>query len=136
VAGALITASPVTLANLEQLYSGTYTPTITTGVNCDSAVNNGIWKYLVVNNIVQVFGQVQIDATSAGTVCKARATLPRTTDITTTSQLAGTMHTLTGSTVKESGSIIGDITNEAVEFQYVPTSTALVTFSFTFAYAV
>lgn len=90
----------ITLAALVALInnvdSGTYTPTVAGSVNITS-VTAYVCSYMKVGNIVTVAGRVDVDPTSTGNT-QFEMTLPIASDFTNQNQCAGTCNIFSGST--------------------------------------
>jgi len=74
------------------VYSGTYTPTITQGTNCtgNGGTTNGVaWRYTRVGGVITVWGGCYVPVSATGTYTTFSISLPTTT--------AGDANTLVGS---------------------------------------
>ncbi len=114
-----------------QVYSGTYTPTLTNTTNLDASTAY-LNQYMRVGSVVTVSGRVDMDPTATGNT-ELGLTLPIASDVSGTEQVAGVFHGL-GTT--EPGVIFGDATNNRATFQHNAVGTANRTFYFTFTYRI
>jgi len=114
-----------------QVYSGTYTPTLTNTTNLDASTAY-LNQYMRVGSVVTVSGRVDMDPTATGNT-ELGVTLPIASDVSGTEQVAGVFHGL-GTT--EPGVIFGDATNNRATFQHNAVGTANRTFYFTFTYRI
>ncbi len=115
------------------VFSGTYTPTMTPVTNVTAAVAN-VCFYSRVGNVVTFSGTVSIDPTSAGSI-EVGVSLPIASNFTGTSNAAGTFSAYT-SGVSDQGSVTADATNDRLSFKGVVASTAYNSFAFTAQYRV
>lgn len=121
--------SPV--ANDGNVYSGTYTPTLTGVTNID-AVTANVCQYLRVGNVVTVSGMIGVDATATGNYT-FRASLPIASNFTSASQCNGS---LTASGGLGYSRIVADTVNDAAQFDGNTSSTAGNNSSFSFTYLI
>ena len=77
------------------LSSGLYTPTITDGANTDGTPSVNECQYLRVGDVITVSGSVFVDPTAADTQTDFEMSLPIASDLTATSDLAGTIAAVT-----------------------------------------
>ena len=118
------------------IFSGTYTPTLTNTTNV--AVSSiGAIQYMRVGNVVTVSGSVIIDPTTAATNSTLNMSLPIASAISASRQLAGTGCSF--STTKYGDNVLaifGDATNDRAEFRFYPTGAASESYTFSFTYQV
>jgi hypothetical protein len=117
------------------VFSGTYTPTLTnvTNVAASTAV---ICQYMRVGNVVTVSGTVNIDPTAASTLTVVRISLPIASAMTATTQLAGTCHGNWVVGVAGAGAMIADTTNDEALLRTIPPNDANAGYAFTFTYRI
>ena len=117
------------------IFSGSYTPTLTNTTNIASSTASTLY-YTRVGNVVAVFGRVNITATATGNTLLG-ISLPIASALTTNGQVAG-MGSLTSSTVANNtfGRINADATNDRAQFQLNSTLTTNQTYSINFTYVV
>jgi hypothetical protein len=126
--------SPV--ANDGNVFSGTYTPTLTNTTNV-AASTTGVCQYMRVGSVVTVSGQLSIDPTSAAADTVIRMTLPIASDFSgSTRTCAGTFASLSN-VYGEVGCILAlsNVTGQA-EFRSRPSSASNTSFSFSFTYRI
>ena len=111
--------------------SGTYTPTATGIVNCDT-VTTFESSWFRVGNVVQVSGRVDVDPTASGDT-RWSLSLPVPGDLVVIYDLAGTAARRSGS-VSSPGAVYAGVTSDEAEFQMniAATSTQEVYFSFSY----
>ena len=132
IARTAVTAPAVTDGNV---FSGTYTPTLTNQTNISSSTA-GVCQYMRVGNVVTVSGQVSITATASGDVVM-RVSLPVASNFAGTSQLAGMFTQNAGnSTVSIVGGCAADATNDVARFRFNAPNTDAAIFNFHFTYQV
>lgn len=95
------------------VYSGTYTPTITSIGNLD-ATSSAQCQFMRVGNVVTVSGVIEIDPTTSG-LTEFRIDLPISSDITSITNLSG-QAIVTAATTRYSLQCKGDTTNDAAYF--------------------
>jgi hypothetical protein len=118
------------------IFSGTYTPTLTNTTNVASSTASAN-QYMRVGNVVTVSGTVIIDPTTAATNTALGMSLPIASAISSSRQLGGSGSSF--STTKYGDNnivIIGDATNDRAEFRLNPTGAASETYNFSFTYQV
>ncbi len=117
------------------VFSGTYTPTLTNTTNI-AASTPYVCQYMRVGNVVTVSGRLNIDPTAATTASELGISLPIASDITASTECAGTGAIQTSTTEVSSGGILGDTTNNRAQFRFVAGGTAARDYGFTFTYLV
>ena len=118
------------------IFSGTYTPTLTNTTNVASSTASAN-QYMRVGNVVTVSGVVIIDPTTAATNSVLNMSLPIASALTASRQLGGTGCSI--STTKYGDNVLaifGDATNDRAEFRFNPTGAASETYIFSFTYQV
>jgi hypothetical protein len=123
------TASP-TFANI---YSGTYTPTLTGTANV-AASTPYLCGYYRLGSTVTVFGRLDVDATAAApTVTSIGISLPIASNFSAPEQCGGAGNCIT---TVDRGPIYADATNDRAEFLFIATNTANAAYYFSFSYRV
>lgn len=115
------------------VYSGTYTPTLTNTTNV-AASTASVCQYMRVGNVVTVSGNVSIDPTALGQIVLGM-TLPIASALTAATQCGGTFAG-SGVTTINLGSVVGDATNDRATFDGVVADIANRTYGFTFTYRI
>jgi hypothetical protein len=115
------------------VFSGTYTPTLTNTTNI-AASTAAVCQYMRVGNVVTVSGQVSIDPTATGRIVMGM-TLPIASALSGATQLGGTF-VAAGVTTVNLGSVSGDATNDRATFDGVVADTANRIYYFSFTYQV
>jgi hypothetical protein len=117
------------------IFSGSYTPTLTNTTNITSSTASTLY-YTRVGNVVAVFGRVNITATATGNTLLG-ISLPIASALTTNGQVAG-MGSVTSATVANNtfGRINADATNDRAQFQLNSTTTTDQTYAINFTYVV
>ena len=123
------TASWISVGN--SLTESTYTPTITATANIDSSTARTI-NYFRNGDQVTVYGNLDIDPTSADTYTTWRLSLPVASDFTQTWDLGGAG----ASTEGRAAYVIANVANDEAEFSWWPSGTTSRTISFQFTYIV
>lgn len=117
---------------IEQCYSGTYTPTLFNVTNIDASTAY-VCQYMRVGNVVTVSGKVDIDQTAAGAY-ELGLSLPIASNFSASEQCAGTAVGVTAA--DDALLILGDTTNDRASFQAAATSTSNHSHYFTFTYQI
>ena len=117
----------------DDIYSGTYTPTLTTVANLSGTHTAVACQYLRVGKTVTVSGKFTANTITAGTtLTRMRVSLPIASDFAQDYELAGNM----GNDAFDPGCIKADATNNEAEVRWYPASTAstskIVWFHFTY----
>jgi len=115
------------------VFSGTYTPTLTNTTNIASSTPSAC-QYLRVGDVVTVSGQVTIDPTTAG-ACNMKMTLPVASNFGSSRQAGGTFATVTSGQADQ-GAIIGDATGDQFEFRFTAVNVASAIYAFNVTYQV
>jgi len=117
------------------ILTGTYTPTLTGVANVASSVPVSCRYEKVSFDRVRVSGSFGVAATAGATPLQLGISLPLASDLAG----AGSGADLSGVATSGSGlhgSILTDATNDRAQFQYTPTGTSNIVFTFTFDYIV
>ena len=109
--------------------TGNYTPTLTNTTNVAASTAYQCWWFHIADRIY-VFGEVSIDATSAATISEMGMSLPVSSNISVTLQLAGT-GAFEDNTVIQ---IVGDVSNDRAKFRFTPVANTNNRYSFHFSY--
>jgi len=116
-----------------QLSSGTYTPTLTNVTNITSSTAV-VCQYMRVLTAVTVSGSVTITATAIGNTV-LRMSLPIASNFASVGQAGGTLATTTAGGTSQGG-IVADATNKTFTFQFVASSIAATTYTFSVTYQI
>jgi hypothetical protein len=116
------------------IFSGTYTPTLTDTTNIASSTAFQC-QYIRVGNVVTVSGRVTIDPTSSSTLTELSMTLPVDATFTEGEELAG-VFAGSGSGTGNCGNIRAETSTENALFQFIPDSGASRTYFFTLTYLI
>jgi hypothetical protein len=116
-----------------QLTSGTYTPTLTNVTNITSSTAV-VCQYMRVLTTVTVSGSVTITATAIGNTV-LRMSLPIASNFASVGQAGGTLATTTAGGTAQGG-IVADATNKTFTFQFVASSIAATTYTFSVTYQI
>ena len=117
------------------VFSGTYTPTLTNVTNV-AASTTGACQYMRVGDVVTVSGQLSIDPTAIGNIT-VRMTLPIASDFSGSSRFCGGTFVALSGTIGEAGAILAfaNATGQA-EFRGDAASAANQSSAFSFTYKV
>jgi hypothetical protein len=113
------------------VFSGTYTPTLTNTTNITSSTASGC-QYMRVGNVVTVSGQVAVTPTATGNTLLG-ISLPIASNFTGAQQLGGTAM---AQTTTQGAILYGDATNDRVVFRLQAAATTALTYAFSFTYQV
>lgn len=129
-----VTGTPVT--NDGNVFSGTYTPTLTNSTNVAASTPVECF-YTRVGNVVTVTGQVSIDITTTLTDSVLLMTLPIASAFTVDRNCSGTGASSTAGTYgTETIAILANVAGGSAEFRLRPASVANLDYRFSFAYRV
>jgi hypothetical protein len=133
--GLSISATAVTspAAGNGNVFSGTYTPSLTNTTNI-AASTASVCQYMRVGNVVTVSGTVTIDPTATGQIVLGM-TLPIASNFSGATNCGGTF-VGSGVTTVNLGAVIGDSTNDRATFDGVVADVANRTYGFSFTYRV
>lgn len=121
----------------QYIASGTYTPTQPGSSSNVASTTPGKAQWMRVGNVVTVSGSVAVDPTSANTATFFQLSLPIASDLTATTDLAGTASFMDASDVPTSVRILGDTSGNAAQFNTRSTAdTASNTWYYTYTYEV
>jgi hypothetical protein len=128
-----VTAPATTDGNV---FSGTYTPTLTNTTNVASSTAVAC-QYMRVGNVVTVSGYVTIDPTLAITDTVLDMSLPVASNLGSARQVGGTAWlNATGVGVQWGAVIYGNSTGDTARFGLYPASASALAYSFSFTYLV
>lgn len=126
-----LTSAEYTIAS--GLTHGTYTPTLTNVTNLDASTAYSC-QYMKVGNTVTVSGQVDVNpTTAASTLTQLGITLPIASNLANSNECAGTG---ISSAVACNGAIIGDVTNNRAELNFLASFTTNQPVYFIFTYRI
>jgi hypothetical protein len=114
------------------IFSGTYTPTLTNSTNITSTTAYKC-QYMRVGNVVTVSGRVVINPTTANLLTEMLMTLPVTASLVDNEELGGVFASSSGAT-GNSGNIRAATSTDTAQFQILPDSNVARTYYFTFTY--
>jgi hypothetical protein len=117
------------------VFSGTYTPTLTNTTNVAASTPH-VCQYMRVGDVVTVSGRITIDPTASATASEMGISLPIASDITATTNLGGTGAISTTTSEVSSGGMSGDATNNRALFRFLSGGTASREYFFSFTYLV
>jgi hypothetical protein len=121
---------------LEQLASGTRTPTATNGTNVSSSTTNEE-HYIRVGSVVHVYGTISIDCASAAVTSVIDLDLPIASAFTTVTDLSGILFGAeSGTTSPSHGSGSAEITNDRVTFTFTPRVDTGTPYRYSYSYQV
>ena len=126
-----VTAPAVADGNV---FSGTYTPTLTNVANIDSSASSNC-QYMRVGNVVTVSGQVTIDPTVVSTNTELYMSLPIASDLSAGRNCSGTFASNSISTTNV-GSIFSETTLNVANFRFMSNVATSTNFFFTFTYII
>ena len=126
------TAVTAPAASDGNVFSGTYTPTLTNTTNVALSTAQ-VSQYMRVGNVVTVSGFLLIDPTAAGNTILGMS-LPIASNFATQVEAGGTFYCHSG--VSEGGGILADATNNRVTLNFMATSLIPNTYSYSFTYLV
>jgi hypothetical protein len=115
------------------IFSGTYTPSLTNTTNIASSTA-AVCQYMRVGNVVTVSGTVTIDPTATGRIVMGFS-LPIASALTAANECGGTFASA-GTTTVNVGSITADSTNDRATFDGIANDAASRTYGFSFTYRV
>lgn len=112
----------------------TYTPTATLGANAAASTQyQAFWTRI--GNTVTVWGSIDITATAGATATLLELSLPVASNLTVSTQLAGTLGGIITNTMSM-GYINGSAANDRAILHLSPSTTANTNYSYSFAYPV
>lgn len=119
----------------QDIRSGTYTPTLTNGVNVTSSVSH-LANWHRVGNIVYVEGQIDITPTGNNAQTVVKLSLPVLTNMTTGYELNGQCKYQNSTVAGPSGTITADTVGDLGELSYFETAVGAGTMVYEFSYEV
>jgi hypothetical protein len=120
------------------VFSGTYTPTLTNGANV-AASSAAVAAYTRIGNVVSVSGQLTIDPTAASTITELTMSLPVTVGNFSSSNQAGGMFCTTlaaASLQTDQGVIFSSTGATTVMWRFYPASSASNLYNYIFQYLI
>jgi hypothetical protein len=117
------------------VFSGTYTPTLTNTTNIAASTAH-VCQYMRVGNVVTVSGRLTIDPTATATASELGISLPIASAFAEIRQCGGTGAIFSTTNEVSSGGIAADVTNDRAQFRFASGGTASREYSFTFTYLV
>lgn len=117
------------------VFSGTYTPTLTNVANAPTIAANA-FQYMRVGNVVTVSGSLSIDPTTTSIITQVRISLPIASAMTASTQVSGTCHGNWVVGVAGAGGISGDTTNDEALLSTIPPNASNASYSVQFTYRV
>jgi len=127
-----VTAPATTDGNI---FSGTYTPTLTGITNVTSSTAY-VCQYMRVGNVVTVSGKIEVTPTINNAQTTIGISLPIASNFSSSEQCGGSSHTVANTTAGHGAAIYADATNDRAEMDYFETHGASDTFSFSFTYKI
>ena len=127
-----VTAPATTDGNI---FSGTYTPTLTGVTNVTSSTAY-VCQYMRVGNVVTVSGKIEVTPTINNTQTTIGISLPIASNFANSNELGGTSHTVANTIAGHGAAIYADATNDRAEMDYFETHGASDTFAFSFTYKI
>ena len=122
------------------IFSGTYTPTLTNGVvgtTNVAASTASACQYMRVGNIVTVSGQVQIDPQTAATNTVLGMSLPIASAFTASRQLGGAGASISATKYgTDTIAFLANATDDRADLRLNPAAATNETYNFTFTYQV
>jgi hypothetical protein len=116
------------------VFSGTYTPTLTNTTNI-AASTASVCQYMRVGNVVTVSGTLDIDPTATGRIVLGMS-LPIASNFSGANNLGGTFYATGAVTGTNGGGTQGDATNDRAEFDGQVADVANRRYAFSFTYRV
>jgi len=121
---------------VDTIETGTYTPTITPLANIDSITPKPL-RYTKVGNMVNVSGQIDIDATAVDTLTNYRISLPVPSNLIDNGNLSGTTSIIAFSpSAIRSGYIRGEVAEDEAYVSFSASVTGLVGTTVSFEYEI
>lgn len=117
------------------IFSGTYTPTITGVTNVTSSTAYAC-QYMRVGNVVTVSGQVAITATTNNAQTTFGISLPIASNFTNTYEAGGSGYTQNNTIAGHGINLSADVTNDRINADYYETHGGADTFNFSFTYQI
>jgi len=116
------------------IFSGTYTPTLTSVTNIGASTAFQC-QYMRVGNVVTVSGKVSIDPTTSSILTELGMSLPVASDITAAQNIGGTF-ACSDSTTGNAGLIRGATSTDTAIFEITPSANTNRAYHFSFTYLV
>ena len=122
-------------SNDGNVFSGTYTPSLTNTTNVAASTAYEC-QYMRVGNVVTVSGRINIDPTLTATASEIGISLPIASNFSAITNLGGTGAIATTTTEVSAGGILADTTNDRAQFRFVAGGVTARDYGFTFTYRV
>ena len=139
--GALVFGTAPTISDLTvsgtsgNVYSSTWTPSITNGINTASSTAFECLFSRVANQVIFA-GQVAITPTLVATETRITMSLPVASNFTVARDAAGTFWSSTSATQNQGGAILGESVSDVLQFRLTPASVTASTYYFSGSYRV
>ena len=127
-----VTAPATTDGNI---FSGTYTPTLTGVTNVTSSTAY-VCQYMRVGNVVTVSGKIEVTPTLNNAQTTIGISLPIASNFANSGECGGSSHTVANTTAGHGAAIYADATNDRAEMDYFETHGVSDTFAFSFTYQI
>jgi hypothetical protein len=138
--GAVVLETAPTISNLTvtgtggNVYSSTYTPTLTNSTNV-AASTTGACQYMRVGNVVTVSGQISVDPTAAAVLTVLLISLPIASTFSSSRSAGGSAASISN-IYGEVGGILGNTTTDEFELRLLPSSLANQSYAFQATYLI
>lgn len=138
--GALVFGTAPTISDLTvtgtggNVYSSTYTPTLTNSTNV-AASTTGACQFMRVGNVVTVSGQISVDPTAAAVLTVLLISLPVASTF-SSSRSAGGSAASVSNIYGEVGGILGNTASNVFELRLLPSSLANQSYAFQATYLI
>jgi hypothetical protein len=120
------------------VFSGTYTPTLTNTTNVSSSTAF-VCQYMRVGNVVTVSGRVDITPTAISTTTILQLTVPVASNFTSSENARGTSSLASGTAAETGngcGAVYSESSSQLVNLRHASTTTGSRSHSFTFTYRI
>ena len=117
------------------IFSGTYTPTLT-GVTNVTSTTAYVCQYMRVGNVVTVSGKIEVTPTVNNAQTTIGVSLPIASNFANSQECGGAAHSVANTVLGHGAAIYADATNDRAEMDYFETHGASDTFSFSFTYQI
>lgn len=118
---------------IDEIISGTYTPTLTNVLNVSSSTAY-LCQYMRVGSVVTVSGKYDITPTAAASTTRLGISLPIASNFAAGQDLGGVAASV--AIASEVGGIIADTTNDRAQVNFITTTTTANSMYFTFTYRI
>lgn len=121
---------------LQAIASGTFTPTLTSVANIDSATAN-FAQWIRVGNVVSISGRVDLNATAAATLTEVAFSLPVTSNFTAGADCSGTASGVAAGAAEDmEGVMIANTSTDTCNIVYYPTGTGTIEIRYVMNYLI